>query len=42
MYGGNIPPIKIPDQRKAFREILEAISPSANENEGACGCEVIR
>jgi hypothetical protein len=42
MYGGNIPPIKIFGQRKAFREIIEAISPSANENEGACGCEVSR
>jgi hypothetical protein len=42
MYGGNIPPIKIFGQRKAFREIIEAISPSANENEGVCGCEVSR
>jgi hypothetical protein len=40
MYGGNIPPIKIAGQRKAFREIIEAISP--RENKGACGCEVSR
>jgi hypothetical protein len=40
MYGGNIPPIKISSQRKTFGKIIEAISPRANENEGARGCEV--
>jgi len=39
MYGGNIPPIKISDQRKAFGEIIEAISP--RENKGSSLLAVI-